>query len=252
MLDSFAEIIEEKTEEYELLNNIDISRIPDHIAVIMDGNGRWAKSKGLERVEGHRAGTESARKITEYCARLGVKYLTLFTFSSENWKRPKKEVNTLMKMLHDNLLKQSDLLIKNNIKLSLIGNMEKLPGFLKKKLEETIKMSENFTGLNLILAINYGSRAEILYAIKEIIKETKDYKKIDEKLFKSYLYTSDIPDPDLLIRTSGEIRISNFLLYQLAYTELYFTETLWPDFRMKELFYALIDFQKRERRYGKI
>lgn len=252
MLDSFREIVKKGSIESELLKKIDISNLPGHIAIIMDGNGRWAKSRGLTRIEGHKVGSESARKITEYCTRLGIKHLTLFTFSSENWKRPKKEVNTLMKMLHENLISQSDLLKKYEIRLSVIGNIEALPSMLKKKLKETIAMSEGFGKLKLNLALNYGSRSEIVSAVKKIVTEKIDISKIDEISFGNYLFTSGIPDPDLLIRTSGEIRISNFLLYQLAYSELYFTDTLWPDFRLKELLKAIIDYQRRERRYGAV
>ena len=252
MLDSFEEIIKKGSVESELLKKIDISKLPEHIAIIMDGNGRWAQSRGFSRIEGHKIGAESARKITEYCTRLGIKHLTLFTFSSENWKRPKKEVNTLMKMLNENLVTQSDLLRKYKISLSVIGDIDALPGMLKKKLKETIAMSEGFGNLKLTLALNYASRFEIVSAVKKIVAEKLDVNNIDERSFGNYLFTSGIPDPDLLIRTSGEIRISNFLLYQLAYSELYFTDTLWPDFRLKELLKAIIDFQKRERRFGAV
>ncbi len=252
MLERFSGIVNEGTEEDDLLKKIDESKIPDHIAVIMDGNGRWAESKGRSRIEGHKVGAESARLIAENCARLNIGYLTLFTFSSENWKRPKKEVSTLMKMLYENLIKNSGLLEKNNIRLSVIGDIEKLPELLKNKLKETIKSSGKFSGMNLTLALNYGSRDEIIRAAKKIVKDGVGSANIDEDLFRSYLQTGSIPDPDLLIRTSGEMRISNFLLFQTAYSELYFTETLWPDFRLKEFLGAIIEYQKRERRYGAI
>lgn len=252
MLESFKGIVGDGSEEYKLLKKLDSSLIPEHVAVIMDGNGRWAKSRGLKRVDGHKIGAESARKIAENCARLKIKYLTLFTFSSENWKRPAKEVNTLLRMLYDNLITKSSILNKNGIKLSIIGDINRLPGMLKNKLIETIDMSREFKNLNLILALNYGSRDEILNAVSGMIKDGVNPDTIDEKLFGKYLYTSDIPDPDLLIRTSGELRISNFLLYQMAYTELYFTDVLWPDFRLKELLKAIISFQKRDRRYGSV
>lgn len=252
MLTTFSDIIKEGTEEYRLAQQVDPQKIPVHLAVIMDGNGRWAKQHGLKREEGHKMGAESARAITEYSLRSGIKYLTLFAFSSENWKRPLSEINTLMNMLYEKLVEQKDLLIENDIKLQFVGDIEGLPGKLKKKLIETIELSKSHRTMQVNLALNYGARMEIIHAVKRIVEANISSRKIDEALFKKYLYTSGSPDPDLLVRTSGELRISNFLLYQIAYSELYFTPTLWPDFRLKEFLNALIDFQHRERRFGKI
>jgi undecaprenyl diphosphate synthase len=252
MLNKFKELIQEGTEEYTLARQIDENRVPVHLAVIMDGNGRWAKQRGIKREQGHKEGAVSARKITEYSLRLGIKYLTLFAFSSENWKRPISEVNTLMNMLYEKLVEEKDLLIDNDIKLEIVGDIDGLPGKLKKKLIETIEFSKSHKTMRVNLALNYGARMEIIHAVKRIVEDNIASKKIDEKLFKKYLYTFDSPDPDLLIRTSGELRISNFLLYQIAYSELYFTQTLWPDFRLKEFLKAIIDYQKRERRFGKV
>ena len=252
MNNRFADLIEEGTEEYSLLKRIDKKKIPVHLAVIMDGNGRWAKQHGLKREEGHKEGAESAKEITEYALRMGIKYLTLFAFSSENWKRPLSEVNTLMNMLYEKLVEQKELLIKNDIKLKVVGDLKRLPAKLKKKIAETTELSKSHKTMQVNLALNYGARMEIINAVKKILEDNVSTKNINEKLFKNYLYTSDSPDPDLLIRTSGELRISNFLLYQLAYSELYFTPTPWPDFRLKEFLKAIIDFQQRERRFGKI
>ena len=252
MLKSFEEIINPDTIEYDLLEKLDTNKLPVHIAVIMDGNGRWAKSRGMTRVEGHKVGAESARKITEFCVRLGIKHLTLFTFSSENWSRPVREINTLMEMLHKNLLTQKELLIKNNIRFSVIGELSRLPRKLRTSISETIELSKDHTGMNLHLALNYGGRTEIIDAVKKIIDDGISSQKVNEKKFRKYLYSPDLPDPDLMIRTSGESRISNFLLYQIAYSELVFTDVLWPDFRLKELLGALISFQERDRRFGKV
>ncbi len=252
MLKSFEEVVNPDTIEYDLLEKLDTNKLPAHIAVIMDGNGRWAKSRGMTRVEGHKVGAESARKITEFCVRLGIKHLTLFTFSSENWSRPVREINTLMEMLHKNLLTQKELLIKNNIRFSVIGELSKLPRKLRTSISETIELSKDHTGMNLHLALNYGGRTEIIDAVKKIIDDGISSQKVNEKKFRKYLYNPDLPDPDLMIRTSGESRISNFLLYQIAYSELVFTDILWPDFRLKELLGALISFQERDRRFGKV
>jgi undecaprenyl diphosphate synthase len=252
MINSFRNFVEEGSEEEVLLRKINKERIPVHIAVIMDGNGRWAKQRGLKRKDGHKEGAESAKKITEYALRINVKYLTLFAFSSENWKRPIREINALMNMLYENLIKEKDLLVKNDIKLQIVGDMERLPPKLKKKLLETIELSRSHKKMQINLALNYGSRMEIINAVKKIVEDNIPSSKINEKLFSRYLYTTNCPDPDLLIRTSGELRISNFLLYQIAYSELYFTPTLWPDFRLREFLKAILDFQERERRFGKI
>ncbi|MCK5004877.1 MAG: di-trans,poly-cis-decaprenylcistransferase [Candidatus Aminicenantes bacterium] len=252
MLKSFKDVINPDTLEYDLLEKLDTNRMPAHIAVIMDGNGRWAKSRGMTRVEGHKVGAESARKITEYCVRLGIEHLTLFTFSSENWSRPVREINTLMEMLHKNLLTQKELLIKNNIRFSVLGELSRLPGKLRASISETIELSRDHTGMTLHLALNYGGRTEIIDAVKKIIDDGISSQKVNEKKFRKYLYNPDLPDPDLVIRTSGESRISNFLLYQIAYSELIFTDVLWPDFRLKELLGTLIGFQERDRRFGKV
>ncbi len=240
------------SKEHELIGRIDEKRLPVHVAITMDGNGRWAKAKNLERNAGHSAGAEAAREITEVSARLGIRYLTLFTFSSENWKRPAGEIQFLMDMLYENLLKRQSLLDDNDIRLKIVGDMEKLPKKLKNKLLDSEKGSREHKRMQVNLALNYGSRQEILRAVRAIVGRRIPAEAIDEKLFSECLYTAGCPDPDLLIRTSGEQRISNFLLYQIAYSELYFTPTLWPDFRAVELFRAIIDYQGRERRFGGI
>ena len=252
MIRNLKGFVEEGSEEEELVKKIDEKKIPLHAAIIMDGNGRWANKKGLNRNEGHKEGAKSARIITECSARLGIKFLTLFAFSSENWKRPAREVNELMDMLYRNLVDEKKLLTDNKIRLKILGKRDKLPKKLKEKLRETEELSKDFHNMQVNLALSYGSRMEIVEAVKRIIKDNVKVSKIDEKLFKKYLFTHECPDPDLLIRTSGEFRISNFLLYQIAYSELYFTKTLWPDFRIKEFLEAIIDFQSRKRRFGGI
>jgi undecaprenyl diphosphate synthase len=236
--------------ERELLEGIDEKRLPVHVAITMDGNGRWAKRQGLERSAGHSAGAEAAREVTEAAARLGIRFLTLFTFSSENWKRPAGEVQFLMDMLYENLLNRQELLSDNDIRLKVIGDLERLPGKLRKKLRESEERTRGHKRMQVNLALNYGSRQEILQAVQAIVSEGIAAHKIDEPTFAGHLATAGCPDPDLLIRTSGELRLSNFLLYQIAYSELYFTPTLWPDFRAGELFRAVIDYQGRERRFG--
>lgn len=252
MFKHFKDHFKKGSEEERLLNQIKEKKLPAHVAIIMDGNGRWAKKRGLDRVEGHLKGAESARNIAECSARLGIKFLTLFTFSTENWKRPAKEVNKLMDMLHKNLIEEKDILTKNDIKLKTLGEINKLPKKLKRKLDETEKMSEKFKRMQINLALSYGSRQEIINAVKGIINDKISSSSLNEKIFDKYLYTKGFPDPELLIRTSGEFRISNFLLYQLAYSELYFTDTLWPDFDIKEYFKAILDFQNRNRRFGQL
>jgi undecaprenyl diphosphate synthase len=230
--------------------------IPQHIAIIMDGNGRWAKRRGLPRVAGHREGVNSVRDIVEACAQLGVKYLTLFAFSTENWKRPKDEVNTLMKLLIKALRDETDKLHENNIKLTAIGDISSLPKPVQKELEEAMEKTKNNTAMVLNLALSYSGRWEIINAVKKIARKIKSGKikvdDIDEKLFSNFLETSSIPDPDLLIRTSGEFRISNFLLWQLAYTEIYIANCFWPEFRRRHLYEAIRDYQRRERRFGMV
>jgi undecaprenyl diphosphate synthase len=252
MLEHALAVYPPESEESALIRRIDEKRLPAHVAVIMDGNGRWAKQKGLNRNAGHSAGAEAAREITETSARLGIRYLTLFTFSSENWKRPASEVQFLMDMLYDNLIRRQKLLDENDIRLRIIGDLEKLPGKLRKKLQESERKSESHRRLQVNLALNYGSRPEILRAVREIIAQGIPAEQVDEAAFSRFLYTGGVPDPDLLIRTSGELRLSNFLLFQIAYSELYFTPTLWPDFHAKEFFQALIDYQSRERRFGNL
>ena len=239
----------------ENINRSHLKNVPKHIAIIMDGNGRWAKERGLPRIAGHREGINSVREITRICGEIGVKYLTLFTFSTENWNRPKREVKALMKLLLSTIKKEIKELHKNNVKFSTIGDISILPKSTEKGIKEGIELTFNNSGLNLILALNFGSRQEILSAVNNIIsdinKKDIEIDSIDENIFSSYLYTNNFPDPDLLIRTSGELRISNFLLWQSAYTEMYLTDTYWPSFRENELFQAILDFQNRERRFGK-
>ena len=252
MLDQLRTLYPEKSDEYQLIGQLDEKRLPRHVAIIMDGNGRWAKQNGLPRTAGHSAGAETARTITEITARLGIKYLTLFTFSSENWKRPPSEIRFLMNMLYENLTHKQELLQENKIKLKILGAIDKLPAKLRSKLRETESASQKHRGLQVNLALNYGSRSEIVHAVKQIIARGLPASKISEKTFAAYLHTAGCPDPDLLIRTSGELRISNFLLYQIAYSELYFTPILWPDFNAGDFLRAIIDFQGRNRRFGNI
>lgn len=230
--------------------------IPQHIAVIMDGNGRWAKSQGLNRIFGHKNGVKAVRETTETCAQLGVKYLTLYAFSNENWERPQYEINALMELLVDTVKNEKETLLKNNIKLSTIGHINRLPKKAQKSLEELKIATQNNTHLELILALSYGSRNEIVEAIQTIAEKVKNealnIELITPELVSKHLYTQNIPDPELLIRTSGENRVSNFLLWQIAYAELYFTDVFWPDFRKEDLLKAVHNYQCRERRFGKI
>ncbi|QCE43523.1 isoprenyl transferase [Psychroserpens sp. NJDZ02] len=236
-------------------NHIQKQNLPKHIAIIMDGNGRWAKKQGMLRAFGHENGTKSVRETVEACAELGIKHLTLYAFSTENWKRPKLEVDTLMKLLVSSLKKEIKTLLDNKIKLKAIGNLESLPKKVYKELQEVIELTKDNTHMDLTLALSYGSREELLHAVKEISIKVKNNiisaENIDESVFNAHLYTQSLPDVDLLIRTSGEQRISNFLLWQIAYAELYFTPVLWPDFTKKHLNEAITEYQKRERRFGK-
>jgi undecaprenyl diphosphate synthase len=238
-----------------LRDNIDMQRLPSHIAIIMDGNGRWAKEKGEDRLFGHLHGVESVRNIVEGAAELGIKYLTLYAFSTENWDRPEYEVSGLMELLIDTIHNEVPTLNKNNIKLHVIGDTDMLPAAAKNELTEALNETSVNTGLNLIMALSYSSRWEIVHAVKQIAADAKEGKllpnAITQETIQQYLTTKNFPDPELMIRTSGEYRISNFLLYQLAYSELYFTNTLWPDFRKENLYTAILDFQGRERRFGK-
>ncbi len=238
-----------------LEDQIDKSRLPRHLAVIMDGNGRWAKKKGLFRSIGHEKGSKAVREIVETCAELPIPYLTLYAFSTENWNRPKLEVDTLMKLLVSSLKKEIKTLEENNIKLNAIGNLDALPNKAHRELLDVIEKTKTNSKMTLTLALSYGSREEITKTIKEISLKVKNNlispSNIDESVINNHLYTHDLPDVDLLIRTSGEHRISNFLLWQIAYAELYFTETLWPDYRKDHLFEAILNYQNRERRFGK-
>jgi len=238
-----------------LINKIDTSNIPQHIAIIMDGNGRWAKKKGLLRNLGHQSGAKTVKEVVEACAEINVKFLTLYAFSTENWNRPKLEVELLMRLLISSLKKELKTLQKNNIKLSTIGNLESLPTKVTKELLDVVEKTKNNTRLTLTLALSYGSREEIIKTIKEISLKVKNNlispENIDISIFNKHLYTRNLPDVDLLIRTSGEQRISNFLLWQIAYAEFYFTEVLWPDFKKENLLEAILNYQKRERRFGK-
>lgn len=239
----------------DLKNNIDIEKLPKHIAIIMDGNGRWAKQKGMMRAFGHENGTKAVRQTVEACAELGIENLTLYAFSTENWNRPKLEVQTLMRLLVSSLKKEISTLEDNNIKLSAIGNLNTLPKKVHNELLEVIDKTKFNTRMTLTLALSYGSREELLNTVKEISIKVKNNiispENIEESIINEHLYTQNLPDVDLLIRTSGEQRISNFLLWQIAYAELYFTSILWPDFTKQHLYEAIIEYQKRERRFGK-
>lgn len=229
-------------------------KLPKHIAIIMDGNGRWAKKQGNLRIFGHKSGVNGVRESSEACAELGIDYLTLYAFSTENWNRPKLEVTALMELLISTINSEIKTLSENNIRLNAIGQLDDLPGKAQKKLLEAIDKTKNNTGLTLTLALSYSSKTEIVNAVKKIAADCVKVKlnpdEISEKTIESYLFTSDMPDVDLLIRTSGEQRISNFLLWQIAYSELYFTDVLWPDFNREELYKAIYSYQARERRYG--
>ncbi|MFQ6108926.1 MAG: isoprenyl transferase [Candidatus Aminicenantales bacterium] len=253
MRESLEGFIEPGSEEEELVQKLDLSNLPQHVAVIMDGNGRWARKRNLPRVEGHKAGAESVREVVETCARLGIKYLTLYAFSKENWRRPKKEVATLWRLLERYLRKEDKVLVENKFRLKVIGQREKIPQSVEKELRRVEELTRDNDRMTIVLALNYGGRTEIVDGIKKILCEKDiDIESLDEKKFSEYLYTADIPDPDLLIRTSGEQRVSNFLLWQIAYSEMWITSEYWPDFRKKHLLQALVDYQKRERRFGDI
>jgi undecaprenyl diphosphate synthase len=241
------------SEEEKLVRQLDLSRLPRHVAVIMDGNGRWAEKRRMPRIEGHRAGAKAVQEVVESCARLGIKFLTLYAFSRENWKRPKKEVALLWRLLEDYLRKQDKDLIKNRIRILAIGRREGIPESTVKELERVEAITRTFDRLTIVLALNYSGRTEIVDAVKKILQDGDlDSSHLDEEAFARRLYTSGIPDPDLLIRTSGELRISNFLLWQIAYSEIWITPVFWPDFRRRDILQALVDFQKRERRFGAV
>ncbi len=238
-----------------LVNSINLNKTPNHIAIIMDGNGRWAKGKGMQRVFGHRNALTAVREAVAGASDIGTKYITLYAFSTENWNRPKLEVDALMSLLISSLKKELPDFQKNGIRVNSIGNIEQLPSNAQKVLLDVINQTKHNTTITLTFALSYGAREEIVNAIKNISKKVVnkeiDIEKIDEKIINNHLYTFNLPDVDLMIRTSGEQRISNFLLWQMAYAELYFTEVLWPDFRKEHLFNAIIDYQNRERRFGK-
>jgi undecaprenyl diphosphate synthase len=237
-----------------MIEKIDMQKIPKHVAIIMDGNGRWAKRKGLPRIAGHWAGAEALRDIVSTCSKLNIQALSVFAFSSENWKRPAQEVNSIMNLLLYYLKKEVDTLHKNNIKIMMSGDWHELPYRIVAQIKKSIRQTQNNSGLILNIVLNYGARREIILACKKMCRDVLEGKlnieEIDQFAFEEFLYTRDLPDPDLLIRPSGELRISNFLLWQIAYTELWFTEVYWPDFKSEDLLQAVYDYQKRERRYG--
>lgn len=235
---------------------IDLNKVPAHVAIIMDGNGRWAKRRNRERVYGHREGVNSVKAVVEAAGEIGVKYLTLYAFSSENWSRPKEEVDALMALLVQGIHDELDNIMEKNTRIRVIGDMSKLKPDVRQAVEESLEKTKNNTALNVVIALSYGSRDEIVYAVQKIAQEVKqgrlDVEDITVDTISSHLYTAGIPDPDFLIRTSGEIRISNFLLWQISYAELYFTPILWPDFKKEQFFEAIYNYQQRERRFGKI
>lgn len=239
----------------EILEKIDKNNLPKHVAIIMDGNGRWAKSRGEERTFGHKNAISAVRNAISACDKAGVEYLTLYTFSTENWNRPNDEVNTLMSLLSETLLKEAAELFSKGVRLHVIGEVEKLPTLVREQLLNVVELTKENSKGNLVLALSYGSQREILNAVKEIAQEVKEGKisteDIDEKLFENHLYTKDLPPVDLLIRTSGEVRISNFLLWQIAYAELQFLDIFWPDFQEEHLYQCIVNYQNKERRFGK-
>jgi undecaprenyl diphosphate synthase len=255
-LQDLLEVVPVGTDEEDLLRVIDFARLPRHVAIIMDGNGRWAQLRSKHRVEGHRAGIQAVRDTVETAARLGLEVLTLYAFSIENWKRPESEVTTLMGLLKHYLRSELDTLLRNNIRFRVVGRGDELAPDVRQELARAEERTALDTGLQFNIALNYGGRAEITDAVKrlfaELLREGRTPEAIDEQALASHLYTAGQPDPDLLIRTSGELRISNFLLWQIAYSEIWVTEVLWPDFRRRHLLQAIVEFQKRERRYGGI
>jgi undecaprenyl diphosphate synthase len=253
MIESLRGFIKPGSKEEALVQKIDFSKLPKHIAVIMDGNGRWAKIRNLPRVEGHKAGLKAVKEIIETCPRIGIQYLTLYAFSKENWKRPKSEVKTLWELLAKYLRKESNTLVENEFKLNVIGQLERIPDKTKKELLRVMDMTKNFNKFFINLALNYSGRSEIIDAVKKILDtDGIEGNDLNEELFSKYIYTSGIPDPDLLIRTSGELRISNFLLWQIAYSEIWVTPVYWPDFNRRHMIEAIVDYQNRERRFGDI
>ena len=241
-------------EEEKLLRELDLKRLPKHVAIIMDGNGRWAQQRHLPRIAGHRAGVKIAREVIETCARLKIPYLTLYAFSLENWRRPQAEVDFLMRLLREYLKRELPAIHKNNIRLLVIGRSSQLPEAVRKDIDHAMRLTSRNSGMSLVVALNYGGRAELVDAFNAILDRVRSNGlaafHADEQAVSDHLYTAGLPDPDLLIRTSGEMRVSNFLLWQIAYAEIHVTETLWPDFHRARLLEALIDYQKRERRFG--
>lgn len=239
----------------ELKSKIDMTKLPKHVAIIMDGNGRWAKSRGEERTYGHRSAIQSVRNAINACNEIHIPYLTLYTFSTENWNRPEDEVSTLMSLLSETLLNEADEIYTKGLRLKVIGDVSKMPEMVRDQLQNVMDLTENNKGGTLVLALNYGSQDEIIHAVKSIAKDAKDGKinpeDINNQLFESHLYTKDMPPVDLMIRTSGEIRISNFLLWQIAYAELQFLDIFWPDFTKDDFFNCILNYQDKERRYGK-
>jgi undecaprenyl diphosphate synthase len=253
MWESLDGFIQPGSEEAELVRLIDHDRLPRHVAVIMDGNGRWAKQKNLPRIEGHSAGSASVREIVETAARLGIRYLTLYAFSKENWKRPRPEVTKLWRLLRDYLVRDDKIFMENDLRLEVIGQRDGIPALARRELDRVVSMTRDNRRITLVLALNYGGRTEILDAVRKVMADpAAKAGDLDEAAFSRRLYTADMPDPDLLIRTSGEMRLSNFLLWQIAYTEIWITPVLWPDFRKKHLLQAVIDYQKRDRRFGDV
>jgi undecaprenyl diphosphate synthase len=250
------EVVPAGTEEEDLLRAIDFTRLPRHVAIIMDGNGRWAKQRHKRRVEGHRAGIDAVRDTVETAARLGIEVLTLYAFSIENWKRPESEVKTLMGLLKHYLRSELDTLLRNEIRFRVVGRAQELAPDVRDELARAEQRTASNQGLQFNIALNYGGRAEITDAVRqlfaELLRNGRDPQRIDEQALAAHLYTAGQPDPDLLIRTSGELRVSNFLLWQIAYSEIWVTDVLWPDFRRRHLLQAIADYQKRERRYGGI
>jgi len=253
MWESLSGYIQPGTEEEGLVRQVDFAKLPRHVAIIMDGNGRWARQRALPRIEGHKAASESVRETIEASARLGIQYLTLYTFSRENWKRPRQEVVRLWAFLRNYLKKESRSLMENNLRLKVIGERGGIPGPVMKELERVERATASNSRMTLVLALNYGGRAEIVGAVRKILRSGRlRARDLDEERFADYLDTGGIPDPDLLIRTSGELRVSNFLLWQIAYTEIWITPVLWPDFRKKDLLKAIVDYQDRDRRFGDV
>jgi undecaprenyl diphosphate synthase len=256
MIEEFSSIIKKGSREELLLRQIDPTRLPRHIAIIMDGNGRWARRRRQPRMMGHRAGGRAAREAVETCARLGIEILTLYAFSTENWSRPKAEVGGLMNLLKELIGRELDEMKRNNIRIRTIGRVDELPADVRRELSRAIEETAGNTRMLLNVALNYGGRRELVDAFRSLYRDALGKglspEAVDEDMIRQHLYTADLPDPDLLIRTSGEMRISNFLLWQIAYTELFITDTLWPDFHRADLFTAIIAYQNRERRYGGI